>query len=83
MMVAMQGFFEPRLQHLSQCAADLAAHNAVQDMLVGQLSAQLADTTAQLQATQAQVQNLSRTAAAAAEAAVEAADRRPTSGHPT
>ena len=51
MMVAMQGAFEPRLQHLSQCAADLATHNAVQDTLVGQISAQLANTSARLQAT--------------------------------
>ena len=51
MVVAMQRDFEPRFQQLTQCTADLAAHNAVQDILVEQSSTQLADTTAQLQAT--------------------------------
>ena len=75
LLLAMQAFFEPRLQLLSQQAADLAAHNAVQDTLVKQLTAQLANTTAQLQATRAEVQDLSKTATAAAQTAAEAADR--------
>ena len=47
------------------------------------LSAQLADTTAQLWATQTQVQEIRRTVAAHVAAAVEATKRRLTSGGPT
>ena len=68
-------FFEPRLQQVSQQAADLAAHNAVQGQVLEQTRVQLANTQAQLQATQAEVQGLSRAAAAAADAAATAGDR--------
>ena len=71
----MQEWFEPRLQNFAQQVTDLAAHNAVQDTLVGQLRSQLAETQLQLHATQAQVQSLSKAAAAAGEAAAEAVDR--------
>ena len=71
----VKDFFEPRLQQVSQQAADLAAHNAVQGQVVEQLRVQLANAQAQLQATQAEVQGLSRAAAAAADAAATAGDR--------
>ena len=77
----VKDFFEPRLQQVFQQAADLAAHNAVQGQVVEQLRVQLAKAQAQLQATQAEVQGLSRAAAAAADAAAgdrEEIDRRAT-----